>query len=338
MRIWVDLANSPQVLFFQPIIAELERSGHTVLVTSRHYAQTVALADRVGLRHTPIGSHTDRRWVNMVQGSVGRAIGLVGWAKKQRQIDLAVSHNAYAQALAARWLRLPFVTLMDYEHQPANHACFRLARRVVVPEAFPEEDIRRYGAAGKTVRYRGLKEQVYLSGFTPSPGFLREQGIPDDKVVVVMRPPAPWTAYHRFENTVFDQVLSSLAGRSDTFVVFLPRIPVQGEMVKTLGYQNVWVPPRALDGPNLLYGADLAISGGGTMNREAAVLGTPAYTVFKGKLGAVDRYLMERGRMEQISEPEDIKTIEVVKRNGHRDPMFSSGLIQLIAGRIVSAV
>jgi hypothetical protein len=250
-------------------------------------------------------------------------------------MDMALSHNSYSQAVAARLLSLPFVTLMDYEHQPFNQVCFRLARRVIVPETFPDESLRKFGAARKTTKYPGLKEQVYLSDFVPDPDYLRQQGIPEDRVVIAMRPPAPWAAYHRFENTTFDEALKALAGRPDTHIVFLPRVAAQGEAVQKLGYANVWVPPEALDGPNLLYHADIVISGGGTMNREAAVLGTPTYTIFKGKLGAVDRHLIEQGRMVQISETPDIERILVEKRHGRARPMLDQALVQQITDMVL---
>jgi hypothetical protein len=335
MRIWIDLANSPQVLFFRPIIAELQRQGHELLLTTRDYAQTIPLTNQAGLAHTTIGRHGGKQWVNILRRTAGRSLDLVRWARRQGRIDLAVSHNSYTQAVAATLLRLPFVTLMDYEHQPLNHLCFRLAQRVIVPETFPDEALAKFGARPKALKYHGLKEQVYLSTFSPTPGFLRSQGIPEEPAVIVMRPPAPWTAYHRFENTLFDDVLEQMLNAPGSYVVFLPRIPAQGEQARGLGRANLYVPSQPLDGPNLLYHADLVISGGGTMNREAAVLGTPTYTVFKGQLGAVDRYLIDRGQMTQIAEPENLEKIRVEKRTGHGQTLIEPALLQEITGQIV---
>jgi len=188
---------------------------------------------------------------------------------------------------------------MDYEHQPLNHICFRLARRVIVPQAFPDNMLRRYGASRKTVRYPGVKEQVYLADFQPLENFRKNEGLPEDRSLIVVRPPAPWTAYHRFENDLFDLLLAFLANHDEPYILFLPRIPSQVESVRHLNH--IHVAEKVYDGPGLLYHADAVISGGGTMNREAAVLGTPTYTIFKGKLGAVDKYLIDAGRMVCIS-------------------------------------
>ena len=335
MRIWVDLANSPQVLFFRPLIPEMKRLGHEITTTSRYFAQTVELANHFGLDHIPIGGHGGKRLKKIGLAILDRSWKLFCFAWNEK-FDLAISHNSYAQALAAKVLGIPFVTSMDYEHQPANHICFRLARKVVVPEFFPQEDLRGFGARDRKVAfYRGTKEEVYLAGFSPEPGFLNTLNIPTDKILVIMRPPGTWALYHHFENPLFDVALEHVANTPETQIVFLPRIASQGDSVRGLGYSNVFVPPQALDGPNLMYCADLVISGGGSMNREAAVLGTPTYSLFKGKLAAVDRYLIEQGRLRHIDSEDEIKEIEICKKRGTMSKLGSDGLVEELAQLMV---
>ncbi|MBC7912454.1 MAG: DUF354 domain-containing protein, partial [Pyrinomonadaceae bacterium] len=210
MLIWIDLANSPHVPFFRALIPEFERRGHKVAVTARKFAQTIELASDAGIAHTVIGSHGGGRLAGKAGNLIGRAASLARWARG-RKIDLAVSHNSYAQTAAARALSIRSVTLMDYEHQPANHLAFRLASRVVVPRAFPDEALRRYGARAKKVRrYDGTKEDVYLADFAPDPEFaesLREFGVEEADVLVIVRPPAREALYHRFENELFDELI-----------------------------------------------------------------------------------------------------------------------------------
>ncbi len=335
MRIWIDLATSPQVVFFRPILSCLAERGHEILITAQDYAQTIPLLERYGLPGERIGRHGGHGVRGKAFASLERSRHLARWARRHRPIDLAVSHNSYTQALAARLVGIRTVTLMDYEYQPMNHICFRLANRVIVPECFPEEVVTRCGASKKTLRYPGFKEQVYLSNFSPVEDYRNEFQLPPDRVTIAMRPPATWTMYHRsIKNPLFEDLLRQLAERGDTFIILLPRIPEQGDTVRRLGYSNVWIPPRALDGPMLVYTADMVISGGGTMNREAAVLGTPAYTVFMGKSPAVDRELMRLGRMVAIATAGDIRKIRIEKKD-HTQPLCNRSLAESITELIL---
>ena len=334
MKIWLDLANSPQVLFFRPVLAELQRRGHTVSVTTRAYAQTVQLTDQLGIPHTVIGQHGGRGQLGLARQLALRAMSLARWASSQR-FDLALSHNSYSQAMAAAMLRVPIVTLMDYEHQPLNHLCFRLAKCVLVPEAFPKDLLDKYGAGRKSLSYPGVKEQIYLADFEPQPDYLQKESLPCDRPLVVIRPPAPWTAYHRFENDIFDQLLHRLDAEASAYLLFLPRLASQADSVRAL--PNIHVATKVYDGPNLLYYATLAISGGGTMNREAAVLGTCTYTIFKGKLGAVDRYLIEKGRMTQLQTEADLAQVQT--SSAQRLPMLAGqALVASLTDQILSAI
>src|ERR687894_2095038 len=224
MLLWIDLANSPHVPFFRALVGEFRARGHEVALTAREFAQTVELAEAAGLRPEVVGGHGGGRLSGKAGNLMGRAWALARWARG-KGFGLAVGHNSYSQVLAARALGLRSVTLMDYEHQPANHLAFRLAARVVVPEAFPEEALRKFGAGrGKVRRYRGIKEDVYLSDFAPDPRFaerLREQfGVDAEReVLVVVRPPAHEALYHRFENELFDVLLERLSARENVRVI-----------------------------------------------------------------------------------------------------------------------
>ena len=259
----------------------------------------------------------------------------MNWARPQR-FDLAVSHNSYSQVAAAWLLNIPSVTLMDYEYQPLNHLCFRLAHRVIVPECFPLELIKAFGSSRKTLKYPGVKEQIYLRSFTPKSDFRKEENLPIDQPLIVVRPPAPWTAYHRFENDLFDELLAYLASKQAVYTLFLPRIQSQSQTVQQ--FPNLHLAQKVYDGPDLLYCADGVISGGGTMNREAAVLGTPAYTVFKGRMGAVDKYLMQRNRLTWIDNVNDFPKIIMAKKMDKPENMSNQDLVELVTEMVLKPI
>ncbi|MDD5542166.1 MAG: DUF354 domain-containing protein [Acidobacteriia bacterium] len=315
MNIWIDLANSPQVLFFRPIISHLRSLGHELVITTRHYAQTVELADVFALNHTPLGGHGGRSRSRAVWSNWERSNELRRFVSG-RKISMALSHNSYSQILAAWRMGIPAVTATDYEHNPLNHLAFRLATRVIVPQAFPQGMLQRFGAGSKKVRrYSGIKEQIYLQDFEPEKDYAARLGLPRDKVLVVLRPPADWTVYHPKRNKLMDRLMEFLSADPNTFVVFLPRIPDQRSMIDPWKGMNVWIPDSAVDGPNLIWAADLVISAGGTMNREAAVLGTPSYTIFAGRLAGVDEFLLNKGRMKVIQNVEDFPPL---RRSGEK--------------------
>ncbi len=317
MRIWIDLANSPHVPFFHALIPEFTSRGHQIEITARDFAQTVELATKAHLMPHVVGGHGGGTFRGKAGNLVGRAAALRKWARS-RGIDLALSHNSYAQIAAAAALGIKAVTLMDYEHQPANHLAFRLASRVIVPRAFPTAELRKYGASmGKVKRYDGLKEDVYLAHFKADESFseeLRRLGIAREDVLVVARPPAREALYHRFENELFDQLLSRISSGDNRKVIFLPRTDAQRAEYESRKLPNVIMPREALDGANLIAAADLVVSAGGTMNREAAVLGVPAVSVYAGKWAAVDEQLVKGGRLKRVSSLQDVEALDVQRK------------------------
>jgi predicted glycosyltransferase len=337
MRIWIDLANSPHVPFFHALIPEFTSREHQIDITARDFAQTVELATKAGMVPHVIGGHGGGTFRGKAGNLVGRAAALRKWAR-DRGIDLALSHNSYAQIAAAAALGIKSVTLMDYEHQPANHLAFRLASRVIVPRSFPATELRKYGASMKKVkRYDGLKEDVYLANFKPDPSFeqtLQKLGIAEQDVLVVARPPAREALYHRFENELFDDLLTGLSVRADVKVILLPRTEAQRADYESRKLPNMIIPREVLDGANLIAAADLVISAGGTMNREAAVLGVPAASVYAGRGAAVDEQLVTERRLVRIASREDVESIELRKRSAV-NPRNATGIRQEIVDLIL---
>ena len=301
MRVWVDLTNSPHVLVMRPLIEVMRADGHEVEVTARDFAQTLELCARFGIAHTAVGRHRGGRLASKAVGLASRSLALARWARRRR-FDVAMGHGSNDVTVAAAMLRVPSATAFDYEWATVQHQInCRLARSVVVPDAIPAERLERYGARGKIHAYPGLKEEYYLADFEPDPAVLGELGLDRERPLVVVRPPPDVSLYHRFENPLFGRVLDRLAG-SEAQTVVLPRTPAQRAELGAF-----IVPEHAIDAQSLVAYADLVISAGGTMNREAVALGTPVFTTFEGRLGAVDEALMKEGRLRKLEDPGQIQ-------------------------------
>ncbi|HYM45773.1 MAG TPA: DUF354 domain-containing protein [Solirubrobacteraceae bacterium] len=314
MRIWIDLTNSPHVLVMRPVIERLLQDGHEVRVTARDFAQTIELCERFGIEHTPIGHHRGERLAAKAGGLASRATALVRFARADaraaggRRFDIALGHGSNDVTVAAALLRIPSATMFDYEWAVVQHQVnCRLARAVVVPDAIPFERLRQYGAGGKIRAYPGLKEEYYLADFEPDPAVLAELALDPARAIVVIRTPPEVSLYHRFENDLFARVLQrarDAAARGEVQPVLLPRTEDQrAELSRVPGFV---VPPHAIDAQSLIAYADLVVSAGGTMNREAVALGTPVYTTFEGRLGAVDELLIREGRLRKLADPAEL--------------------------------
>jgi uncharacterized protein len=332
VRIWVDLTAPAHPVVFRPIIARLRAAGHHVDVTARDYAQTLPLLRRYGIDHVAVGHH----------GGAGRAGKLVALARRtgglrrrarRRRYDLALAHGSNDLALAAASLNIPAVDMFDYEWATLQHhiGC-RLARRVMTPDRIPSERLARYGAgAEKLAQFPGLKEEYYLDDFTADRGVPGALGLDPGRILVVVRPPPDVSLYHRKSNRLFPLVVDHLGRREDVQAVVIPRTDAQRQFVQALALPSLVVPDGAVDAQSLIALADLVISAGGTMNREAAALGVPVYTTYGGRLGGVDEALMREGRLRPLTDP---RAIEVVKRPGdavpaRRDPQL---LVDLMLG------
>ena len=324
MRIWVDVTNSPHVPFFRPLIALLETRGHEVRVSARSFAQTLELLEGARIDHDVVGPpHGGAGRAGKIRAMGARLRALRAWARPQR-FDVALSHASHELPLAARSLGIPSAYAYDYEFARSQHTLgSRAATRVVVPEAIPQDRLDRLGAhAAKTRRYPGLKEEYYLAQFEPDASVPGALGVDEGRVVVVVRTPPEVSLYHRHGNPLFADVLERLGSDPAVHAVVLPRTTAQRTAIASRRLPSLIVPEHAVDAQSLIAAADLVVSAGGTMNREAVALGTPVWTTFAGRLGAVDEALVADGRLRVLT---DAASLELVRgrhasRRARRDP------------------
>lgn len=336
-KIWIDLDNSPHVPFFMPIIEGLERRGYQILLTARDSYQVCELLHLHRLSCQVVGRHYGKNWILKLLGTVFRAVQLLPLAITERP-GLAVSHGSRAQVIVASLLGIPSVMMLDYEF--TNTTRFLYPDWVFAPDVIPEVRVRQ--KPDHVLRYHGLKEDVYVPRFKPDPSVRDLLGVRQDELIVTVRPPATEAHYHNPEGEQFlDETLRYLLDQPGARVVMLPRnenqkIALRSRWTRAIDEGHIIIPEHAVDGLNLIWNSDLVISGGGTMNREAAALGVPVFSIFRGHMGAVDRYLAKTGRLTLIEKVEDIRTKIVLKR---REPaLWGSANQSTVLDSIVNAI
>jgi predicted glycosyltransferase len=313
--IWIDLDNTPHVPFFIPIKKELENRGCRVVLSARDAFQVCELATQNGLEYKKVGRHFGKYVIMKLYGWISRALALIPFVIKHKP-DLALSHGSRSQVLIANLLKIPTVVIMDYEYgkvPPLTRPDWEIVPEVVSAHELPGK---------RVLKYTGLKEDVYVPFFIPDARILNELGLGEQDLIVTVRPPATEALYHNPEGElIFSELMNWILKSSDAKIVLLPRNTKQGITIK--GENKPWftagrviVPEKAINGLNLLHFSDVVISGGGTMNREAAALGVPVYSIFRGPLGAVDKRLEAEGRLIMISALEEIpQKLRLAKRN-----------------------
>ena len=325
------MTASAHVLVFRPLIRLLRERGDEVEITARDYAQTLQLLELHGLEATVIGRHGGRSRLGKARSLTSRLRALRKWARP-REFDIALAHGSHELTMTARRLGVPSATTHDYEFATLQHQLgMRAATKVVVPESIPADRLAHLGVRPpKLLRYPGLKEEYYLSDFEPDPTVLETLGVDRDRVLVVLRPPPDVSLYHRHSNPLFPQTLDFLGRLEGVNSVVIPRTEEQREYVRALDLPSVIVPDRAVDAQSLISLADVVVSAGGTMNREAAALGVPVYTTYGGRLGGVDEELIREGRLKPLTDP---RALELHKREDgsgsrvRRDPAILLGLL-----------
>jgi len=324
VKIWIDLDNSPHVLFFEPIIRQLETDGVETLITVRSFSQTEGLADRYGLRYQTVGRHrTSTNLAARVGGTLHRAAQLTAVLRRHKP-DVAVSHGSRALVLAAWMLGIPSMTLYDYEFVSAR-IFNKLSARVLAPQVIACERLTSQGLdLRKFMSYPGLKEDVYIHDFQPDPAILTELNLDPNRLILTVRPPANWAHYHdRRSELLFHALIERLRRERDAQVVIVPRTDKQrAELIAAhhLDQAPFKVLNCAVDGLSLMWYSDAIFSGGGTMVREAALLGANIYSTFAGRLGAADQQLASEGKLKLVHLPEEFDRMTFFKQKALAPP------------------
>jgi len=312
-KIWIDLDNSPHVPFFKPIKEELLKKGFQVVFTARDCAQTCGLADQYGFQYKQIGRHFGKNKLLKVIGLLVRVLLLIPFALREKPA-LALSHGSRAQQVLSRLLGIPSVEICDYEFAQMVKSTW-----LILPEVIPAESIR--FDQSRIFKYPGIKEDVYVPSFSPDPSIIKDLGIGGNDLIITIRPPATDAHYFNPQSEVlFNAAIDHFGGKDGVRMVLLPRngsqaVSIRSRWPELIAKNKIVIPDHVVDGLNLIWHSDFVISGAGTMNREAAALGIPVYSIFRGEIGAVDRYLANKRKLILLESVTDMeKMISPVKR------------------------
>lgn len=336
LRIWIDISNTPHVLFFEPVIRALEARGHAVTLTSRRFANTLELLRARGVQTRPIGAGHDasRSSLRKQFHHYSRTAQLTTFARGR--FDIAVSHLSFTQAAAALRLGIPIFGAMDYEHHDVG--VFRHADCLMVPSVIPPGSFERWGIPTRAIRtYDGLKENVYLGDFTPDPDVRERLGVDPRQLLVTFRPIAHHAGYNDDSGEGLQRRLLELLGSSEgVCVLVLPRTERQRRGLQPMARRlpGIRLGRAEVHGPSLLWASDLVVCGGGTMLREAAVLGVPAVSIFHGPLGAIDRWLVDEGRAMLVRRDDDLGRIRLARRATPGVPAFGDATLRQVVDGI----
>jgi len=300
MKIMIDMSNSPHVLFFRPIIKELEKRGHQVKITARDHAQTKQLLDLYGMKYELVGKHAGKSTYKKLLNAVGRVLGIARCISRENP-DVCISHQSPYIIYGALLKGKRRIYIFDNNQAKLQNALtFPVSTSIMCPEPLKNK-------GKKIIKYPGTKESVYLSSWEDDfKGIEEIRKIKNKKILV--RTEISTAAYHKGESLM--GVVKKLSKKYK--IIVSPRTKEQKEEYEKI--PEVIVLDKSVDGPTLVKNVDMVMGGGGTMNREAAVIGKPVISLYSGELLEADHYLIERGLMTHTLNPSFELVDEIIKR------------------------
>jgi len=331
MRIWFDADNGPHVLVMKPLAEELARRGHTVKFTARDRANTCELLDLYGFDYTKVGGPYGKSTIKKVLGTLKRAAQLRK-AMKNWKADVSFGHGSRSLPIASKLLKVPSITMYDYEW--VSPSIFnKFCRKILIPDAITKERAQEAGIdLNKVEFYPGFKENLYLNDIQPDPQIAEELNLKADKIKVLLRPPATTAHYHNPEaEEILNALLNKLLKNPEVQLIWIPRTEDQNELVEGNHKAEVIILTRVYSGPQLILAMDMIIGGGGTMTREAAILGIPSVSFFRGRRGSVDDKLEALNRLKLIERPEQVTQLAIQINRSTQPAMEPGEIVKAVA-------
>jgi predicted glycosyltransferase len=343
VKVWIDIENPPQVQYLLPFVSAFEAAGATTVITARDYGSTLEMLERAGVEAHVSGARVGRGTLRKMSAGAWRALELWRHFDRDGAPDTVLAASR-AAAVAAWRLGIPSFLIDDYEH--VHVSVYRVTRSTILhPEVIdPEVFVRRGLRPGQLRPFRGIKEDLTFAGVDVDAAEPYDLGsTPDGAVRVLFRPPSETSHYYQKASSTMARATLAHLARSSALVVFSPREPGQVSLLDGLEWRHA---PITLQRPvpfvPLLKSVDAVVCSGGTMLREAAFLGIPAYSIFQSEIGAVDRWLEKIGRARLIAGPSDVSRIELKRRGPisrlDSNPELMSEIVSVVAPGIGQGV
>jgi len=318
-KIWIDIENTPHVIIFAPIIKDLEKEGYEIIVTAREYGGIVNLLEMNNIKYTLIGKDHGAGKLKKYIGVIKRIIQLYLFVRN-KNISASASHGSRSH-IGASWLAgIPSLTSYDYEHA-SKFMAHELTTKIIVPrilEKYVQENVKQIE---KIFYYSGFKEEIYLKNYvSKKEDVIKALNLDTNKTIILVRPPAMNSHYYTEKSgALFSYLLEKLSKLENSFVIFSPRTRDQHKLLleMTKEIKDKIILEKEVNGIDLILCCDLIFSGGGTMNRESALLGVPVFSIFGGEIGAVDIELNRQEKLQFINEKDDLDKIEFKKKEDH---------------------
>lgn len=338
--IWFDLDNSPHVPLFRPVFKELDERKVEYCITAREFAQTKDLLDFWKIKHSLIGKHAGKNKLNKAVNLFHRGSKLRKYAKN-KSINLGISHGSRTQLLATKSLGINSLLMFDYEYTESK-IFNNFSNYLLAPVFIPDKRLEEAGfKIKKLIRYNGFKEELYISDFNPEVNFRKSLGISENAILVTIRPPSLVGNYHdsRSEQLLIS-LINYLRRHDDIFILIVNRTNVEKAFIqnKIHGMEKIQFLSRPVDGLQLIYASDYVFSGGGTMNRESALLGTKTFSFFTGKKPYLDEYLQDISRLEFIEDVAQIENIQIKKSPPKEILVHSRNIVEEVTDIILNLI
>lgn len=335
MKVWIDLTNAPHVRFFKNIIEYFQNQGDEVLITGRKFGDIHKLMDLFGFEFISIGKHGVTLGQKLEESTL-RAHELSKLIIKEKP-DVAISKHSIELPRVTFGLDIPSVYVLDNEHAlAANKLTLPLCNRIIMPQAIDMWTLLRVGAdPNKIISYKGTSEIIHFKNFEYNKNIFEDLGLNLKKEKTILMRPEPSLASYLdadCRKSVLTPVVDILEEHANILVI--PRFKEQEEIFKN--YENVTIIKPPVDTFSLMKKCDLMIGAGGTMNREAAIVGTPVISCYPGQTLSVDQFYIDQKLMFRSNNVDEIVSmaLKLMLNKDHSKKVETDDLFEMIIDNV----